>query len=130
MESKDLKVVLIVACISIAMATSSYIIGKSIKEGLLYQGSDIRSAGSDVAGAIVNDMPTQKKLELESDVLNESQAAAFLRISQNDVTYLLKNSKAMDGKGIPHFKVGNTTLFSKTALTKWVSTIAENGFEY
>lgn len=128
MESKDLKVVLIVGCLS--LVASSYILGKSISTGLQYHGGYISSAGGQVAGAIANAAGNQQPLQTSSDVLNESQAAAFLQISNSQLSNLVANSNTKDGKGIPHFKIGGTVLFSKTALSKWVVTSAENGYEY
>ncbi len=130
MESKDSKIVIIVACLSLAMVVSSYILGNSLKEGLQSNASSISSAGNQMANSINNIANSHVKQQPDSDILNESQAAVYLQITPSQLTYLLINSKEIDGKGIPHIEVGYTKLFSKTALTKWLSTVSENSFAY
>ena len=130
MESKDLKQVLLVGCLSAAMIISSHIIGNSFKDGLLYFSSSLDNSGFKITNSVADMIRGLETPNIDSDVLNESEAADFLKISPDKITYLLINSKAVDGKGIPHFNVGNNIYFSKTALTKWVAASAENCYEY
>lgn len=130
MESKDLKVVLSIASLSLAMVTSSYILGNSIKEGLQSNGASISNAGNQIATSINNSFSPRVSQQLDSDILDESQAADYLKITTSQLMGLLVNSKAIDGRGIPHIKVGNTIRFSKTALSKWVSTASESSLEF
>lgn len=94
------------------------------------ESDNISSTGNNIAGAIAQVGGNQQKIQDESGILTELQAASYLGISESELTSLLKNSKAVDGKGIPYFKIGNTVLFSKTALANWVVFSAENNYEY
>jgi len=58
-----------------------------------------------------------------------SQAAKFLEIDDSQLYSLIENSNAVDGKGIPYFKIRDKVFFSKEALSKWVVTSAENRYE-
>lgn len=132
MENKDLKVVMIAGCLSLAMVLSACILGKSISEGLQYQGGYISSAGNQVGGSIAQVAGNMRSIQTDSDsdIMDTSQAAQFLKMDVNQLYPLIENSKTVDGKGIPYFKIGNKVLFSKAALSKWVVTSAENRYEY
>ena len=132
MESKDLKVVMIIGCLSLAMVLSSYILGKSISQGLQYQGGYISSAGNQIGGAVAQTAGNMKTIETDSgsDIMVTSQAVQFLQIDDSQLYSLIENSKAVDGKGIPYFKMGDKVFFSKAALSKWIVTSAENRYEY
>lgn len=87
MESRDLKIVLVVACLSVAMVASSYIIGKSISTGLQYHGGYISSAGNQVGGAISQVAGNMQALQSDphDDIMDVSQAALLLKISDSEL---------------------------------------------
>jgi hypothetical protein len=64
------------------------------------------------------------------DILSFSEAAVFLNLSEERLNWLLINSKAKDGKGIPNFVIGDKAEFSKASLAKWIIYLSENNISY
>lgn len=78
-------------------------------------------------------MPTKRKAParaqvsdcapIESDLLDERQAAQFLAISERKL-WSLRSSGA-----IPHCRLGRTVRYRKSSLTKWLASIEQGGEE-
>lgn len=72
----------------------------------------------------------QRDGDTSGDTISFQEAAVLLDLTEDELQYLVKNSKYMDGKGIPYFKIGQKTIYSKSALSAWVIRNAENRVEY
>lgn len=79
---------------------------------------------------IDNPSSVHNEINESEDILNLSQAAVYINVSEEKLKWLVENSKYTDGKGIPYFKLDDRILFSKEALSKWIIYIAENNFDY
>lgn len=64
------------------------------------------------------------------DILSFPETAVYLKISVDKLKSIVDNSKFIDGKGIPYYKVDNNIMFSKTALSEWIVNSSENRFDY
>lgn len=64
------------------------------------------------------------------DILSFSEAAVYLKISEDKLEYIVDNSKAVDGKGIPYYRIDDSIMFSKAALSKWIVHSSENRLDY
>ncbi len=64
------------------------------------------------------------------DILSFYEAAVYLKISEEKLKSIVENSKFIDGKGIPYYTIDNSIMFSKTALSKWISHSSENRWDY
>lgn len=64
------------------------------------------------------------------DLLSLSEAADYLKISEERLKKLMEESKFIDGKGIPFLKIHSEIWFNKKALSDWTEYSANNNFEY
>lgn len=103
-----------IALLSIAIALSGFFISKS------------------VSTLSIAEPKQQVVMEQKSneDILSLSEAAIYLKISEEKLKFLVDKSDFKDGRGIPYYKIDNNILFSKTALSKWIVYISQNQFEY
>ncbi len=79
---------------------------------------------------IENVSSTHNEIHQNEGILNLSQAALYINVSEEKLKWLVQNSKYKDGAGIPYFMFDEKILFSKEALSKWIIHIAENNFKY
>jgi hypothetical protein len=78
-------------------------------------------------GSVPQTVQTESR---NDDILSLSEAAVFLNMSESKLAWLVENSKLIDGKGIPYYKVDQAITFSKATLSKWVIHSADNHFDY
>lgn len=89
----------------------------------LWVGNSLKTSGTGNNNGAV-------QMEISADILTFEEAAVYLRIDEQDLLGLLENSQYVDGQGIPYYKIDGTVMFSKTALTDWLSQIARSRIEY
>ena len=106
---------------------------KLLTVAVVFLGLAILVSGFQISRSIISSSKVDQPLQIESgndDILSLAEAAVYLKVSENKLTWLVENSKYTDGQGIPYYKMDTTIWFSKAALSKWVIHIAENRYDY
>lgn len=95
---------------------------KLLAAAVAFLGLTILVSGVQIGGSITSSSKVATHpLQIESrndDILTSSEAAVYLKVSESKLMWLVENSKAFDGKGIPYYKMDKTIWFSKAALSK------------
>ena len=105
-----------ILCLSISIVVSAFIIGNAMKNtGYTISGS-ISGGINNIAGT-VNNM-NNSNLTYSRNTVTLSRAATYLGISELRLKEIVENKDS----GIPYIKLGESYIFSKDALDKWMET--------
>lgn len=74
---------------------------------------------------------------INSPLLNIKQAAEYLNLTEEQVTYIIQSEQStltkmgsFSGEMFPYFKINNQIFFSKTDLTNWIKDATTQRREY
>lgn len=84
------------------------------------------SALTSISDSIKQDRITSS----QTDSLSFSEAAAYLRIRDEELLQIITNNSIGSEYQIPYFKIGSNYYFSKNKLNEWIDLISEKHLSF
>lgn len=102
-------------CLALSLVISASLISKGMQLNGEYLASGL-SNGLNTIGYNINNNNTVSTDIEENSNLTFSQAKDYLGLSDWELTSIIKNEQS----NIPYISIGDTYIFSKNALDKWI----------
>lgn len=88
-------------------------------------------------GIIVSNLHESTTASVDNKVLNLSQAAEYLKMTEEEIQGVMQTEKDMlkktgsfSGKMFPYFTINNKTFFYKNEIDEWLKDVSNNHREY
>lgn len=110
MDNKDYKITGAIYCLAFSILVSGLLIGNSFKQGFSTYSSGIQQTISNLPENLASNY------QPNHDIVDFSQAAKYLQLTEEDFVKVIQNDKSL-----PYVKVKGRYIFSRRALSEWVS---------